>query len=205
MTNNWTKIHQEFGKSWGEDLKKNWESNDFNYQQVENLISIGLIPREYDFAWWIINKQKLTLAHLNKDKIEELREQLKDEWKDISSDWDLEARVEVTQWIRKGFSQLEVKQWIEKGLTLNESDLAIYSIKQKGYSDPTTIDVEELRRDYEERNFIDAQEYLEQKFFKEGSIYCIWIWWNAKIASRNWNRTWRIFWSTLFNSLATRM
>ena len=56
------------------------------------------------------------------------------------------------------------------GLSLKEVDLAIYSKKQKGYSDPTTIDVEELRRDYKERNFIDAQEYLEQKFFKEERV-----------------------------------
>ena len=161
---NWTNIHKDFGRSWGEHLKEQWKSNGFNYQQAKSWIKdFSLLkPREYDFAWWLANKQDKSPEQLNNDEIEKLREQLKQEWKDVSPDWNLEIQAEVTKWIKKDFTALETKQWLEFGLTLTESNFADY-LKKKNCAS-ATIDLEEVRKEYNEKNSINAQEWLDQNY-----------------------------------------
>ncbi|WNE41590.1 MAG: hypothetical protein AM1032_000330 [Mycoplasmataceae bacterium] len=162
MTNNWENIHKDFSKSWGESSKQKWIENGFNYKQVKNWISLGLIPREYDFAWWIISKKNRSLEFLNREEIKQLREQLKNEWSDndISSDWNTEVQSWILEWVKKDFAFIEIKQWNDKGLSLEESSLAFYS-KQNNFNNLT---IEELRKEYNEKDNIDAQIWLDSNY-----------------------------------------
>ena len=145
------------------NLKKQWQNNGFNYGQTKTWIKdSGLLkPREYDFAWWLVKKQIKSPEQLNSDEVGILREQLKQEWKEVSSDWNIEIQAEITKWIRKGFAAQETKKWLESGLTLKENDIAV-RLKQKGHN-PSETNVREVIKKERENN-IDAQQWLEQNY-----------------------------------------
>ncbi|RHZ37161.1 leucine-rich repeat domain-containing protein [endosymbiont GvMRE of Glomus versiforme] len=49
---NWENIHKDFGYSWL-NLQKNWEEQNFTYQQTKSWIEVGLKPDEYKFASYL--------------------------------------------------------------------------------------------------------------------------------------------------------
>ena len=73
---NWKDIHPNFT----EELVQSWQSLGFSYQQIQEWISTGLQPTDYNFCAWLRDEVKITPIELLNDssRIENLREQFKE-------------------------------------------------------------------------------------------------------------------------------
>ena len=67
--NNWKDLHSNFNPA----LQQDWEDEGFTYEQVKEWIDIGLTPWDAEFCGWLTNEGYASLAVLNKEDTQKLR------------------------------------------------------------------------------------------------------------------------------------
>lgn len=109
---NWEEIHESF--RW---CQKNWEKQNFTYQETKAWVEKTLTPYDYTFAYFL-KKDGYQPTDLNENNLEELRKKVS--WQDIHKDFSFRRRDD---WEKEGFNHQEVKE-------LMEADFVPYSYEE---------------------------------------------------------------------------
>jgi len=170
----WTDIHPDFT----EELQVEWEGFGFDYDQVEEWITVcGLEPKDAEFAIYIGDKNFIIselksdeLAELREDynkaigkgvndtikttslkrKIEEVIDPSDKSWKNIKLDFTPEL---VQEWQKHGFSREETSDWINIGMGITDTEFCAWLRDIKKVDTEWVLnhgEVEELQSEYQQ-------------------------------------------------------